>query len=223
MIRGKCGSREQLMSYIEQNYKRRYVATYNLEEKWINIALETYHYGIFNNVGITQASRVICEKYKCSHTRLANFIRELKLWELEPIGQWILPICEKTITFSYITRKGIIEIWELTIDIPHPFSIEVKPKKCEESTTEEMLEIIGDELGIPWALIEEMKTKCERLEEESTDQTKLLNEIYRKETDEILIEVDLLWQREKQIPTPYAREWSYVLSFYISKYKVWKI
>jgi len=222
MMRGRCGSREQLISYIKQNYKRRYAATYNLEEKWINIALEAYLYGVLNNVGITQASRVICEKYRCAYTRLANFIRELRLWELEPIGQWILPICEKTITVKYISSKKT-EIWEITIDIPHPFSIEVKPKKCKEPIIQEIIEIIGDELEIPFAFTEEMKKgECERVEEESTDQTKLLNEIYRKETDEILIEVDLLWQREKQIPTPYVREWSYTMSFYISKYKVWK-
>jgi len=230
MMRGRCGSKEQLMSYIKQNYKQIYHASYPLEEKWINIALETYHYGIFNNIGITQASRVICEKYKCSYTRLANFIRELKLWEIRPVEDWILPICEKTATLKYKTKKATTEIWEITIDIPAPFLIKVRPRSCEDKALREVLSLLEeDPLNIPPELIDVMK--CERLEEETTDITKTLEEVYNKTLESVKIEIDLLWQRRYPEETPkkykpekpYKTEWTYFISDYISIYKVWEI
>jgi len=230
MMKGRCGSKEQLMSYIKQNYKKRYAATYNLEEKWINIALEAYQYGILNNVGITQASRVICEKHKCSYTRLANFIRELRLWEIKPVEDWVIPICQKTATLKYKTKKATTEIWELTVDIPAPFLIRVRPKSCEDKMLREVLGLLEeDPLNIPPELIDQMK--CERLEEETTDITKTLEEIYYKTLKLVKIEIDLLWQRRYPEETPkkykpekpYKTEWTYLISNYISIYKVWEI
>jgi len=188
MMRGRCGSLEQLRSYIEQHYQRRYRATYTLTDYNLFLAISAYEYGVLNRVGIDTATKAICETYGCSYKRLSNFIRELRLWDSEA-NDWILPICQKTINTRYAGKKRI-ETWDLVLDIPHPFLFEVRPIDENDKTAAHLIDLIGIYLDT-YQLANAMP--IERVSEEVTDRTKLLSESVRD--DNAVIEWELSWNQ----------------------------
>lgn len=206
VMRGRCGSEEQLRSYIEQHYMRRYRASYTLTDYNLFLAVQAYHYGVLNQVGIDTATRAICETYKCSYKRLSNFLRELRLWDAET-NDWVLPVCQKTVNSRY-TGKKRIEVWDLVLSIPHPFLFEVRPVDENDRTAALLAEDVGINLGV-YPLASEMVVKKKKVEEvegrevvlsgikrvseEVTEETKLLSEVVRG--DKVVIEWELTWNK----------------------------
>lgn len=188
MIRGRCGSREQLMSYIEQHYQRRYRASYALTDYNLFLAIQAYHYGVLNKVGVDIATSTICETYRCSYKRLSNFLRELKLWDADS-DDWVLPVCEKTINSRYSGKKRK-EAWDLVLDIPHPFLYQVRPIHVADNAVPLLLEEVGILLNT-FELSTSMKV--ERVSEEVTDETRLLRDVMRN--NHVLIRWELSWNR----------------------------
>lgn len=188
MMRGRCGSREQLMSYIEQNYKRRYRATYTLTDYNLFLALEAYHYGVENNVGVDTATSAVCEIYRCSYKRLSNFLRELRLWDPDK-DDWVLPVCQKTINSKYSGKKRE-EAWDLVLDIPHPFLYKVRPIHVAD----EVVLFLLEEVGILLNTFElSVSMEVERVSEEVTEETRLLRDATRD--DLVVIGWELSWNR----------------------------
>jgi len=192
MITGSCGSREQLMSYIQRNYRRRYRATYTLTDYNLFLAIEAYHYGVLNGTGIDRATSEICRTYRCSYKRLSNFLRELRLWDADA-NDWVLPVCEKTINSEYSPKKPrkarTEESWNLTLDIPHPFLFKVRPLNENDPAAELIVRDIGMmlERGAP-ELAEEMQIT--RVEEEPTEFTKLSREVVRVRRKQRLVTIE---------------------------------
>jgi hypothetical protein len=168
LLYGECGTHDQYLSYVQKSYVKRYRGSYVFSDRWINIAKEAYLYGIKNMVGIDIACRAICQKYRCSYKRLANFIRELGLWREK---QWILPICQITIEPEYTAEGSIKEKWEVILDMPHPFNVTPMPRDMTEEdlmVIYALLESIGLELVIPIAFFFD---RIGRVEQEPTEQT----------------------------------------------------
>jgi len=168
LIYGECGTHDQYNSYVQKSYVKRYRGSYVLSEKWLSIAKEAYLYGIQHLVGIDIACRAICQKYRCSYKRLANFMRELGLWREK---QWVLPICQITIEPEYTAEGSVKEKWEVILDVPHPFNVTPMPRDMTEEDLMViyiLLEDIGLELGTPMAFFFD---RIGRVEQEPTEQT----------------------------------------------------
>jgi len=168
LLYGECGTHDQYLSYTRKNYVKRYRGSYVYSDKWLNIAKEAYLYGVKNMVGIDIACRAVCQKYRCSYKRLANFIRELGLWKEK---KWVLPICQITIEPEYTEEGSIKEKWEVILDMPHPFNVTPMPRDLTEEdlmVIYMILEDIGLELGTPMAFFFD---KIGRVEQEPTEQT----------------------------------------------------
>jgi len=168
LIYGECGAHDQYISYARRSYVKRYRGSYVFSDKWLNIAKEAYLYGIKNMVGIDIACRAVCQKYRCSYKRLANFIRELGLWREK---QWILPICQITIEPEYTEEGSVKEKWEVILDVPHPFNIVPMPRDLTEedlAVIYMILEDIGLELGTPIVFFFD---RIGRVAHEPTEQT----------------------------------------------------
>jgi len=174
LLYGECGTHDQYLSYTRKNYTKRYKGSYVYSDKWLSIAKEAYLYGIKNMVGIDIACRAICQEYRCSYKRLANFIREIGLWKEK---KWILPICQITIEPEYMEEGSIREKWEVILDMPHPFNVTPMPSDLSEEdlmVIYMILEDIGLELG---ATIAFFFDRIGRVEQEPTEKTALMQDV----------------------------------------------
>ena len=190
MITGSCGSREQLMSYIQRNYRRRYRATYTLTDYNLFLAIEAYHYGVLNGTGVDRATSEICRIYRCSYKRLSNFLRELRLWDADA-NDWVLPVCQKTINSEYTRKKPQKnrpkEKWNLTLDIPHPFLFKVRPIDRLDEAAKTIVNDIGLLLDVP-ELADEMQVS--KVDEETTEETKLARDVISKRGRQRIVSIE---------------------------------
>lgn len=186
----KCGSREQFNAYISKTYRSIYRASLKLTKENINYALEAYLFGIVNSLGIVRATQEIYRRYgRPIPTRLANFIRELGLWR----NGWVLAICVVTATIQYRNRKGWMEEWNLTIEVPHPFVVEVD----KEAVFHVVMALVGASLNVI-ELSDVMAFEEHRIETESADDLYILKSVARgKVENSVVIRWELVWSRTK--------------------------
>jgi len=182
-----CGDVSQLYEFIKKYYVKRYLATYYPTAEWIKKAVDVYLYGVLNNVGITVASYYVSLIHRFSYTRMANFIRELGLWVVY-VEDWILPICQKTLLTSYVSEST--EEWNLTLNIPHPFTCRVRPTTEEDAF--DFLDAVADTLerGAPTLA---MSMGVDRIGEEPMDAYTYFKRVVKDGT--VRIEYELTWSR----------------------------
>jgi len=199
-----CGTYEELYTYIMSHYQKKYKESYKLEDKWISIALESYKLGVFTGLGIDPSSRYICEIYGCSYKRLANFIRELGLW-IE--RDWVMPYCLFSIqSESYFSKEDIEISWDLSIEIPHPFTV------MPHIDNYLIIEIMT--LRFNPALL--LETQISRIDWESMDKYALSNQVYDRDRREVKINYEILFHRD-------IKTYVYSGDYPVKDYRVWLI
>jgi len=199
-----CGTLEEFYTYIMSHYRKKYKESYNLEDKWISLALETYKLGVYTGLGIDSSSRYICEIYGCSYKRLANFIRELALW-IE--RDWVMPYCLFSIqSESYFSKEDIEISWDLSIEVPHPFT--VRPILDNYLIIEIMT------LRFSPALL--LETQISRIDWESMDKYALSNQVYDRDKRIVTINYEILFHRGE-------KNYVYSGDYPVKDYRVWAI
>jgi len=200
-----CGTYEQFWHYIMTHYKKRYKESYKLEDKWISLALEVYKFGVFSGLGIDPSSRYICEIYRCSYKRMANFIRELGLWVER---DWVMPYCLHVFqSETYFSKRMITITYELNVEIPHPFTIS---PKVDIYLVEEIMALEG----FPLALVYE--APISRIDREPIDRYVLSNQVYDRDRHEVKINYEIVFSKGD-------RSYSYFGEYWISDRRAWMI
>jgi len=179
----RCGSFEQFWHYVMTHYRKRYKESYGLEDKWISLALETYKLGVFSGLGIDPSSRYICEIYKCSYKRMANFIRELGLWVER---DWVMPHCLVVYQSGVYIAKAVTVEFEVSVEVPHPFTVPVN------TSLDLMIDVMVFE-GFPVALIDE--AGVERIAEEPVDRFSLSKDVYDRDRGLVKVFPEILFRK----------------------------
>jgi len=95
---------QDVYSYARANYQRRYAASLAFNRINVQYAFAAYSYGVQNGVGPTAASRYVQGRGGPVYTRLANFLRETKLWLVDE-ETWATIMCHITMVWSYFSPK----------------------------------------------------------------------------------------------------------------------
>lgn len=146
--------RVNIKEYIKQNYRRIYRASLALTDVNIAFAIEAYRIGVENNVGPTTASRMVQQRYgRPVYTRLANFLRETRLWLVRE-GRWAYIVCQLTASYKYQSKKkGLIRA-RITVSLPIPLSADLVD---QSSLARYLLDATMAFVGFPWELITELE------------------------------------------------------------------
>lgn len=209
--RGGCF--KDIIEYARENYRKRYRASLAFTLENIRIAIEVYKYGITNNVGVTVASRAIsmARGGRPVYTRLANFIRELGLWDVET-GSWVYIPCQLTTSFRYFAKRGEQAV-RITATFPTPLGHDI----ADVETLGELLIIESmAALGYPAEFIDEVRMGLEMVEEEAIGE-----ELYEFKNNEIEFTVDLEHQirnrryQYRVLLTERREEW---LKWFVSRF-----
>jgi len=210
-----CGDFRWFMYNVKKLYKRRYVATYSIEdEKYLRLAYESYLYGVLNYVGIVRATEEIAEREGFSPPRMANFLRELQLWNTE-YDTWNLWICQVTMAGKYTrllkTGEPRTEEINITLRIPYPISYAVRPyDESDYEAIDFVVSGVDDDLMVRYPgktvsvyeLLTSMSYRVEHEPEDSPPQP-MCKDITRLPRDRCVLYIDyeMVWSKPEHRKT----------------------
>jgi len=115
-----------ILEYMRRNYRRIYAASLAFTADNVRFAVEAYVYGVTNGVGPTAASLYVQRKYgRPVYTRLANFLRETRLWLVDR-GRWAYAPCQVTASYKYFSSRKGEERARITATIPIPLGFDLR-------------------------------------------------------------------------------------------------
>lgn len=186
--RGERGCHIPITEYAKKHYRKRYRASLAPSDKNFRLAAKVYLYGIRNNVGPTVASyQISIIERGPIYTRLANFVRETGLWDVEK-RRWAVIPCQVTATFVYHSARKGPERARVTATIPAPLGALIDMEFLGAMFLEDAMIA----LNFPIELIEEIRTGIEIAD------ASIGEEEYTIEKDRIRFNVDLEFEVKRK-------------------------